>query len=176
MAEGKEIVIRIINQNSGNNGNGSSNTTDVTGQNQEKASDDYFETSAMVSLISRGVSQLKNIVVGEAKYEINRYFQLNDDYFGQQNMNIALNVMNKVVDVGSSIYTGAQLGYSVGGVAGAVVGAIVGAGVSAVSTLMEVDRNYNRQTITLNKMDAQLQFNRQRAGYSLTAGSIGENR
>ena len=176
MAEGKEIVIRIINQNGGNNGNGPSNTTDVTGQNQEKASDDYFETSAMISLISRGVSQISNIVIGEAKYEINRYFQLTDDYFGQQDMNIALNVLNKVVDVGSSIYTGATLGYSVGGPIGAVIGGVVGAGISAISTIMDVERNYNKQIIALNKMDAQLQFNRQRAGYSLTAGSIGENR
>jgi hypothetical protein len=36
--------------------------------------------------------------------------------------------------------------------------------------------NYQQELIKINQMDAQLSFNRQRAGYSLTAGSIGENR
>ena len=145
-------------------------------QEAEKATAlDALDTAVLSIMIRKTAKQFLNISVGEVKYQINRYFNLTDNYIAKQNMDIALNVINKVWDIGASIYTGAKVGSAAGPV-GAIIGAVLSAGVSFVSTGLQINHNYEQQQINLNKMDVQLQFNRQRAGYSLTAGSIGENR
>ena len=103
---------------------------------------------------------------------------MNDNYLGQQNVDVALNVINKVWETGLSIYSGAKLGMSLSGGSayGAIAGAIIAAGVSTLQTVQQISHNYEQEQIKINQMNASLKFNRQRAGYSLTAGSIGENR
>ena len=169
MAEGKEIVIRIINEQGTDK-----KKADVTGENQEKSTD-ALSTAAMTTLLQKAARQVKGMVINEAKYQINKYFQLTDDYLGQQNLNIALNVVNKVWNTGLSVFAGAKVGASAGPI-GAVAGAVLMASVSTIGTLQQISHNYEQERIKLNQMNVNLSFNRQRAGYSLTAGSIGENR
>lgn len=134
-----------------------------------------LNTAVMALLLKKAVNQVKSISINEAIYQLHKYFQLTDDYLGRQNMDIALNIINKVWDVGVSIYAGAKIG-SKAGWAGAVFGAALAAGVSGVQIAQQISHNYEQERIRINQMDMQLSFNRQRAGYSLTAGSIGENR
>jgi len=142
----------------------------------EKVTDNnLLETAVLGALLHKTASQVKNMAINEAKYQINKYFMLTNDYLGQQSMNIALNVINKALDFGTTIYFGAKMGAKAGP-AGAIAGVVLAAGVSIISTVQQISHNYEQERIKLNQMDAQLQFNRQRAGYSLTAGSIGENR
>lgn len=138
--------------------------------------DDQLETAVLATLIGRAARQLKGTVISELKYQQNKYYNMQDDYLGKQNMDIALNVLEKVWSVGINIYAGAKLGLKLGGGYGAAAGAIIAAGVSTVQTYQQVAHNYEQERIRLNQMQAQLDFTRQRAGYSLTAGSIGENR
>ena len=139
--------------------------------------DSVLETAILSALLKRTARQIKGLVLNEAKYQIDLHFKLTDNYLGAQNLNIALGVVNKVASFGLSIYSGAKLGFSAGGgAAGAVVGAVFAAGVSGLSLVQQISHNYEQEYIRINQMNANLQFNRQRAGYSLTSGSIGENR
>lgn len=134
-----------------------------------------LETAVMAALIKRAADQIKGMVINEAKYQINMHYNLTDDYLGQQRLNIALNVVEKVASIGLSIYTGAKLGAKAGPW-GAVAGGLIAGTLSIASLGQQINHNYEQERIRLNQMDANLSFNRQRAGYSLTAGSIGENR
>lgn len=175
MAEGKEIVIRIINEGGSIDGNDTEQKkVDVTGEKDKKSSD-AVETAFMTSVIKKAYNQAKGIVIGEAKYQISKYFQLTDNYLGEQDLNVALNVIGKVWEVGLSIYAGIKIGKKYGP-AGAIAATAIAVGATVVNTAMQVAHNYEQERIQLNQMNAQLEFNRQRAGYALTAGSIGENR
>ena len=161
MANNGEIVIRIEE--------GSVQPRPVDPDNQEKKdSASMTETAALTFCLKRAAEAVKSITIDEVKYQLNKHFELTDDYISQQNMNIALNVVNKVKNTAMSMIGG----YAVAGPAGAAVMGMI----SIVNTSIQISRNYEQERIRLNKMDAELKFNRERAGYSLTAGSIGENR
>ena len=102
-----------------------------------------------------------------ASYEINKYFNLHDDYIGQRNLTIAKNVVSKSLGMATAVASG----FMVGGPAG---GAIALVGVTA-SLGIEIYQNYDQENIKLRQMNAQLSYSRQRAGFSLTSESIGEN-
>ena len=101
-------------------------------------------------------------------YGINRHLQLTDNYVGERYLNAGVNVISRAFSMGTAIYAG----FSVGGVVGAVVGAVA----ATTDLIFDVATNFDKQYILLRQMDAQLDYQRQRAGYSLTSGSIGENR
>lgn len=103
-----------------------------------------------------------------ATYEINKWFTLNDDYIGQRYVNNALNVISRA----KSIYTTIAASVMVGGAIGGVIAAIG----SAVNIGIDIAQNYDRQNIMLKQMNAQLSYQRQRAGYSLTSGRVGEDK
>lgn len=164
MANNGEIVIRIVGEGEG--------TNEVQPQpSQPKKKDknnDLLGTAVMLSVVKRAGEELKQIAISEATYEIGKYMRLTDNYFGQQNLNIAKNIVNRASNIGMSIAGG----FVVGG----PFGAIAAAAVSAVNLGVDIYQNYDQQNIRLRQMDTNLSFNRQRAGYSLTAGSVGENR
>ena len=111
---------------------------------------------------------LKKNITTEAKYQINKYFTTRDDYVGQRNVNVAMSMANMAIGFGSSIVTG----FMVGGPVGAVIGGIA----SAVSTAVGVYNTLDAQNLKVDQMNAQLAFTRQRSGYSLTSGSVGDNK
>lgn len=142
----------------------------------EKVTDNsVMETAVMSILLTSAAKQIKSITVDEVMYQLHKYYELSDNYLGRQNMDISLDIINKAWNIGTSMVFGAKLG-SKAGWAGAIVGAAIAGGISAIQLSQQVSHNYEQQNIRLTQMDAQLSFNRQRAGYSLTAGSIGENR
>ena len=159
------IVIKIVQDAKP----GDTPQIDVTGKNEvEKTKRSDLETAAITTVIQRAWSSLKEMAASQIKFQVNRYFNITDNYLGQQSLNICLNVANKVKNVGESIIGGAI-------VAGAP-GAIIMTAVEAGKLGLEIYQNYSEQNLQLRKMDAQLDYNRQRAGYSLTVGTQGENR
>lgn len=118
--------------------------------------------------IQQAWSYVKAEISSVAHYEMNKWYSLRDDYIGQRNMNVALNVISKAKDIATTIYAGFQ----VGGAAGAAVAAVG----SVYMLAWDVIQNYDQQNIKLRQMDAQLDYQRQRAGFSLTSGRVGENR
>lgn len=175
MANNGVITIKLIEDDTKSPGPKKIDPSKPTKEAEKATAIDAVNTAVLSNMIKRTAKQFLNMTIGETKYQLNKYFNLTDNYLAKQDLNIALNIINKVWDTGASIYAGIKVG-SAAGPAGSVVGAILAASVSLVSTVQQINHNYEQQQINLNKMDVQLQFNRQRAGYSLTAGSVGENR
>lgn len=109
------------------------------------------------------VSMLKQT----AQYEINKYFDTTNDYVSKRNLNEAITL----VGLGSSLAMATVAGARVAGIAGATVGAGLYLGHQALNISLRLDA----QRMELERNDAQLAFSRERAGYSLTADSRGEN-
>lgn len=118
-------------------------------------------------LASQIFSQVKEQIAETALYGINRHLALTDDYIGERQLNAGLNVINRTISSASIVAFGASLG---------PVGIALGVAVAAGSLIFDVVKNYDQQNILIKQMDKQLEFQRQRVGYSLTSGSIGENR
>lgn len=103
-----------------------------------------------------------------ATYELNKWFMLNDDYIGQRTVAAAMNVISKAKNIGVVTLAGFKLG--------GPVGAAIGLAGSLLTLGIDIAQNYERQDIQLRQMDAQLDYQRQRAGFSLTSGRVGENK
>ena len=155
--EGKEIIIRIVNEEA------SSETEAEKITEPKKKNTSKIEQAAFTTLVQGVAKNLKGIIVDEVKYQLVKNFELTDNYIGLQNMNIALNIGGKAFSYAAAI--------AVSGPAGAAFAIS-----DMIRTSQSMSHNYYEQKIRIAKMDAQLQFNRERAGYSLTAGSRGENR
>lgn len=160
MADG-EIIIRIVNDE----GSGSSDTSGTTVQNENNSrakSTSKTEQAIFTTLLQHAAKEIKNIAIDEALYQQNFYYQMTDNYMMQQNMSIAKNMIGKAVGYGIMLSAG-PAGW-------------VAAGLTAVGDILSIVHNYQQQDYQIRKMDTSLQFNRQRAGYSLTVGAQGENR
>ena len=166
-----EIIIRVISeQGQGGTTKPAQVNTQVT---EEQVSESSGSSGSNIGVTALAVTALqnignsvKNVTIGYATYAINRNFKLTDNYLGQQNLNIAKSIAGKFEKIGMATASGAMMGGGVGAIAALVV--------STITTAIET--GFDVWNIQLRQMDAQLQYSRQRAGYSLTAGSIGENR
>lgn len=118
-------------------------------------------------LLHEAFKYAKQEVTQIASYEVNKYFNLRDDYIGQRNLTVAKNVISKAVGMGTAIAGG----FVLGGVVGSAI-ALIG---TTASLGIEIAQNYDQENIKLRQMNAQLEYSRLRAGYSLTSESIGEN-
>ena len=127
-----------------------------------------IENSLDNVVVNRAVNETISQVSEMALYSIEKHLSLTDDYVGQRYLKAGKEVISKTMSMGSSIMAGAVMG--------GVVGAIVGAVLSLSSMAFDIFKNYDQQNIMIRQMDAQLSYQRQRAGYSLTSGSIGENK
>lgn len=132
------------------------------------ASQDNTNLNATTSvLLHEAYNYAKQTITQIASYEINKYFNLSDDYQTQRNVTIAKNVISKATGMGTAIAGGFVAGGAVGG-AIAIVGSVASLGV-------EIAQNYDQERIKLNQANAQLSYSRLRAGYSLVSDSVGEN-
>lgn len=168
-----EVIVYIKNQTTSGNGTA---INPKTGQEQEPEEETgASERSTLASvMINQAYEYAKSIVVNEVTYEVNKYFDLSDDYESKRDLNIALGVAKKVVGVGVATASGAKIGAKFGPV-GAVIGAVIGFGGSTIGEAINVYQAYDKQSITMKQRNKQLEYTRVRVGYSLTSGSIGEN-
>lgn len=165
-----EVLIHIVADSQGGD-NGTTINTE-TGEQQDQTPNNFNLAKSV--LVNQAYSYAKNIVISEVSYEINKHFDLTDDYEGKRDFNIAVGVFSKVKNVATSTATGALAGAKFGPV-GAVVGAVVGFGGSTIGEIINTYQAFDKQNITMQQRNQQLAYTRQRAGYSLTSGSIGEN-
>lgn len=112
--------------------------------------------------------QLANMAISQAKYEINRTTSLTGDY---QLANTVTNVSNGL-SAGVSIGTSMATGFAMAGPVGGFVMGALAVGGYALQTWNS--QRSEEDTIRSNEWSAN--YNRVRAGYSLTAGTSGEDR
>lgn len=167
MANNGEIIIKIVSE-TGAATNQPTEKLEEKVTTEKSKTDDKLENAIYTSLLQHTAKQVVGITIGEAKYQHNRYFRMSDNYLAEQSLDIGLNIVNRVISTG----VGIAAGFTIAG----VPGAIVAAGIEAVNIGLDIYHNKDQENIRLRQMDAALSFNRQRAGYSLTAGSQGENR
>lgn len=132
-----------------------------------KASNNSNLSTAAAVLLHEAYSYAKQEITQIANYELNKYFNLNDDYIGQRNLAVAKNIISKGASMGTAIASG----FAMGGIVGGAI-AIVG---TTASLGIEIAQNYDQENIKIRQMNAQLSYSRQRAGYSLVSNSVGEN-
>lgn len=163
MAETREIVITIKEKQDKQN----IDTSNITTSNVSKIDNSNISTTTSV-LLNQALESAKQDINRIVSYEIQKNFNLTDNYIGERNLNNAKQVVSRASKIGVSIATG----FATGG----IVGAIVVAGLEAISLGIDTYQNQENQNIKLRQNDLQLSFSRQRSGYSLISNSIGENK
>jgi hypothetical protein len=157
-----EIVIRIKNETK------SDNKTEIVNEEYNESSVNEFSNALKNIVHNEAFQYVKQVAINEARYEVNKDFAMRDDYIGQRDINISLGVISKVYSIGTSV------------VSGAIMGGAIGASVALAGSLLvegiQVYQNLDQQNIKIAQLNSQLDYNRIRAGYSLTSGSIGENK
>ena len=171
--EGK-VVVEIVDKDKKEGGNNKTAVNTKTGDTKSEQEDDgilIISSALAYKAFKNTVSQVKTI----ATYEIDKSFTLSDDFESKRDFHIALSILEKAGNIATSTFAGAMLG-SAGGPVGTVVGAVVGFVGSVGNEVISVYQAYNQQDITMKQRNEQLKYTRQRAGFSLESGSIGENR
>lgn len=178
MADSKEIKIVLETVNGSSSGMDSGDTERVDAQVSAQATSESSGKSQGKAAYGAMAIQAANFAVNEVmnwiSYNINKELNLNDDYIGQRNLAIATQAVNWAVSSASTIGSMAMVGAAAGPI-GAAVGAVVGGAMVAASTVRQNMQAMDQQNIMLNQMQAQLDFTRNRAGWSTKAASIGED-
>ena len=123
-------------------------------------------TAAIIAVQAAQAAAKELVSFGD--YVFQRHMKLNDDYIGQRNYTAVKNIVGRA----GSVVTAIGSGFATGGPAGAVIAGLI----SVASIGVDIAENYMQQNDNIQKMELNLSFNRMRSGYSLTSGSIGEDR
>lgn len=171
--DNRSVVITLKLDNGGEQTDTSqqTNTSAAANNSDKNGSAKAIAAFAAVEMVRMATSE----VVSCADFFATNELSLRDDYVGQRNKQIALTHINRVASAGATIVSSAAQGAMIGGPVGAIVGAALGTIFVGVSTLRSNFEGETNQKIHLEQMDAQLQFTRSRAGWSLKAASIGED-
>ena len=149
--------------------------TDTSNKSNDK---DKSVKAIATAFVLREAEVLANEIIAQAEYVWDRDLMLQDDYIGQREKRIALTQIKRGISVGTGILSSAAAGAALAGPA-APAGAVIGAVLGTVNQVFGIVRsNYqgqDQQNIMLRQMNAQLDFTRSRAGWSLNAASIGED-
>ena len=170
-ADNRSVVITLKLEK---NQSEQTNPTDTQATQNATSKDSTAKEVAKFAVV-QVVQEVANEIVAWADYEWNRELMLNDDYVGQRNKNIAMTQINRAVSYGSTILSNTAAGAAVGGAPGAVIGFVIGTAKVTANVVRNNLQGQDQQNISLRQMEAQLQFTRSRAGWSLKAASIGED-
>ena len=171
MADSRAITItlKLVAEEEADTNN-QTNTQQVSTENDK----DKKAKAAYAALAMQAGQSALGEVTAWAEYYWNRDLTLNDDYIGQRNKQIAMTMIDRGINAVSTIGSFTAMGAAAGPV-GALVGAIVGTAIAASSIVRSNIQGQDQQNIQIRQMEAQLQFTRSRAGWSLQAASIGED-
>lgn len=138
--------------------------------NAHTASEALSSTTSSVGMAAAKIAfdYMKSIASEELPYELSKAITMSDDYVAARRISATASVVSK----GASVAQALSTAFAAGGLIGLGIATI---GESAMLGI-EIYQNYDKQSIALRKQDAQLDYLRQRAGYSLTSGSIGEDK
>jgi len=171
MADNRSITITLkLSQNEDNNTSNQTNTEQVDFENDKNKTAKATYKALAIQAAQTAVSE----VASWAEYYWNKELTLSDDYIGMRNKNIAMTQINRGVNALTTIGTFAAMG-SAAGPWGAAIGAAVGTAIAVAGIVRSNVQGQEQQDIQIRQMDAQLQFTRSRAGWSLQAASIGED-
>lgn len=135
-----------------------------TKQQKNKASLDSKgnSNSATGALMLQYATQMANEVISAGLDQLNRYLTLSDNIQAQRNITNASNFISKSISIGSAIVQA--------GMVGGPIGVAFASVASAITLGYDIYRNYQAQQDTVNKLQVQLDYSRERSGYSLTSG------
>ena len=170
-----EIIVRIKDESNiekGNNGTAINTKTGKIRTDTQSSESEEANAGILVAsvLVNQAYERTKQVVINEAMYQINKHFELTDDFEGKRDLNIALSIVGRTKNLATSTLAGAKLG-SAGGPIGTVIGAVVGFSLGAVGDVISTYHKFDEQNRINALRDAQLEYTRQRAGYSLTGES-----
>lgn len=167
MAQG-DITIRIKRGSAGDNKTTIDSETGTNDTLMAQTKETQNKNIMYSAVAHQAFNYAKEMVISSAEYFIERSFQLTDDYEGQRDFNIAKGFLKRGIAIGGAIVSGAVMG----GPIGAVVAGVGSIGMDVINTAQGIDK----QNIAIAQLNEQLSYTRQRAGYSLTSGSIGDNK
>lgn len=171
MADERKIVIVLKSEDIA-----SSNSVGEENKEPENLPKQASDKKAIAAFAAKEMtSAVVSEVLNWANYEWDKSLNLNDDYIGQRQKTIALQLINKGASFASTIFSATAYGAMIGQGAGAVVGAVLGTVQATSSVIRENIQAREQEEIQLRQMEAQLSYTRQRAGWSTQAGSIGED-
>ena len=157
------------------------NKTDINtktgkiGGNKNTDEDSKSLTVAYVYAAKKIATTTKQLLIDEALYESNKFFDLTDNVQAKRNLNIAKTNIQRASSIIGSTVSGALVGAG-GGPVGAVIGAVAGFVAGVGQQALSIYQGYDQQNIDIRQREEQLSYTRQKVGYSLTAGINGENR
>lgn len=162
-----EVIVRF---KYGGDGDSKGNGTAIKKDGQSKSvKEESQDNSKLFTYAKQKIKALaKEVLIGEALYESEKYFNLTDNVQAKRNLNIATQNVNRLFNIVQTTWAGAKVG--------GFVGAAIGFSASLISEGVKIYQGYDQQNIKIRQMEEQLDYTRQRMGYSLTVGSNGENR
>ena len=111
------------------------------------------------------LSKTKALAKNAILYNLNKYFNLAEDYKAEQTLNNTLNVLSHIGEGFTSILGGAIAGAKTGaGVPGAVVGALTGATFWVADTALNTYKAFDQENISLSTMRIQAGYQKVRLG------------
>lgn len=159
-SRGATIEIRL-NEVSHNKNNRTGSNIGAEESNNETSfflQERNLATAYMVNAIN---TEIQTVVdYGLTQFHI--WMQLSDNIEMQRNITNARNIVSKGISISNSL----SVGLASAGIPGLVVAGIV----SATSLAKDILLNYQQQQIQIDTMQTQLNFSRERSGYSLTSG------
>lgn len=168
----KVIFTEGSSKNSGNNRTSINTKTGATKSQEEIEKQTTTASSlanhAINALVISTAKKVVGIALNEALYEVNKYFTLTDNVEAKRDLNIALGLIRRSGRLAKTTLAGA--------IQGGIPGAVIGFGLGFAGEVVSVYQGYDQQNIQIRQLETQLEYTRERAGYSLTSGSIGENK
>lgn len=112
-----------------------------------------------------------NFATQSARFAYNRYITLNEDYITKQAVTNAMDSINRVKKMGSSVINGMVTGASTGGVVGAVIGGVTSAIDFGVNQYFEYQQKMSSYYQQLNATNFQTNFDASRLGLIGSSGT-----
>ena len=161
--EAREIIITI--KSDGTAGSKKKTPELDKKERKEKQEKPWYVIASVYA--NQAFSYAKSAVISQARFQVNRYFAMTDDYRGKQDIDNALSLLG----TGMTIWGATMAGLRLGGVVGGVIGLVGSTG----NTILQAYRAISTQDYQIRQSNAQLSYTMSRRGASLQNNSIGEN-
>lgn len=161
--EAREIIITIKSDGTA----GSKKKTPELDKKEKKEKQEKSRYVVASVYANQAFNYAKQAVISQARFQVNRYFAMTDDYQGKQDIDNALSLLG----TGMTIWGATMAGLRLGGIAGGVIGLVGSTG----NTILQAHRAVSTQDYQIRQSNAQLSYTMSRRGASLQNNSIGEN-
>ncbi len=122
------------------------------------------DEGAMVYFFKEMGKDAANALETVVNNSVTRYYQLSEDYIGQNNLNNIKANIGKAKSMGSSIISGATAGMTFGGPIGAVIGGISSGAMSGFKMYQDYKQQVFNYYNSMNNTNINTAYNAKRAG------------